>query len=270
MVMPRSENHCTARSRKAVQCSAFFDRQDLAVCDAAVRVDHAVHIVVADPLLAGAVARFPAVRAPSAATRDAAQFLRIDVHELTGPGSLDPPDDPTGWPIDLPKPVQAPPDQHPMHCRGVHPHDAGDACRSELAAPTQSLDPLLEPSERLVRTPVRTTRAIPQARIALRLPVRPPLIDRRPRHIHHLRDLTHRPAREHPFDKISTGKRSAWRSRDTATGASCGLVCAWYSHLLAEAPTHGGPVNNEDGQNKGGLTNLSPDRAAVPSLVGSI
>jgi hypothetical protein len=66
---------------------AFLVREDLAVRQAAVVIDHGVHVVVADPgsLLGSGRAHRAAVSLPAAANGDASDLLHIDVHQLPGP-----------------------------------------------------------------------------------------------------------------------------------------------------------------------------------------
>ena len=71
-------------TQEASAVLGVFDRQDLAIGNAAVRVDHAVHVVVTH-MLALAVTRLEAMRAPAATTRYPTELFRIDVHEFTRP-----------------------------------------------------------------------------------------------------------------------------------------------------------------------------------------
>ena len=173
----REPRHRAFEERTAVL--GVFDRQDLAVGDTAVGVDHPVHVVVTDTL-ALAVAGLEAIGAPATTTRDPTELLRIDVHELAGPAGFDPSDHATGRPVDPTQPVQLPPDQHSVHGRGVHFHNPGDAGRPELAVPAEPLDALLERHRRLVRAAMRAARTIMQAGVAFGPPPGPPFVDRRP------------------------------------------------------------------------------------------
>src|SRR3954470_3080800 len=117
-----------------------------------------------------------AVRPPAATIRDPTQLLDVDVDELTGPGRGDPSDHPPGGWIHRAELVQALTDQHPMHRRGMHLHDARDTRRPQLGLSAQPLDPPLNIAWCALRAPMRSARPIPQPGVSLRPPPPPPLV----------------------------------------------------------------------------------------------
>ena len=161
--MPWSANQATARSRNATQLAVFSSAGELAVGEAGVGVDGGVDVgVAAAALVAPPVRGAAAQLLVTAAVGDPGQLLHVDVDQLAATARLDPADHPPGRPVHPPQPVHAVADQDPMHRRGRHPDDPGQAGRTQPAGLAQRHDPPLDPGRGLMRTRPRPTRAIPE------------------------------------------------------------------------------------------------------------
>src|SRR5262249_14819578 len=104
-----------------------------------------------------------------------------------------------------------------------------------LRAP-QPRDPVFDAPGGLVRTRPWTARAIPEPGVALGAPAPPPLVDRRPRHIHLLGHITGGPADLHPLHQLtSRAQRQLGVSVIVQQGLPSRRVVSSYT------PTRGGP-----------------------------
>ena len=215
---------------------ALFVGEDLAVRDAGVAIDRGMHERVADlrPL------RLPAaMRAPAAAFGDPAQFLDVDVDELTGPGHDHPPDRRPCRPVEVIETVELMADQHAMHRRSMLTDDPRDPRRPLPGRDPQPDDASLHRRLRPVRAVVRSTRTVLEPRETFGLEASPP----------HIRAVA-----EMPIDAAAcaTGQPAAMRSqsRSRPSGVKGALRCtrslrcewvAWQLHTRPEASSIRGP-----------------------------
>src|SRR5207237_3931151 len=140
---------------------------DLAIREAAVRVDRGVDVVVSDTRLGVVYDVATAMHAPAAARWDTTEFLDVDVDELAGMVCVDPANHAPGRPVHPRKSVQAMATQDPMHRRRRHSNNAGNASWSKLATLTQRHDPLLHTNRGLVRASVRRAGSVLESGVAI-------------------------------------------------------------------------------------------------------
>ena len=127
-----------------------------------------------------------------------------------------------------------------MHRRRRQPHDRTDTRRPKLATLPQRNDSPLELRRGPMRTPMRAARSVRKTRFALRLPASPPLVRGRSGHVHLLSDHRNRLTGRDPSNELRTSPQ-----RQTSITVHKGLP-SWrassaVAHLLAEAPSTGGP-----------------------------
>src|SRR5437868_4495344 len=99
---------------------------------------------------------------PATTARDPPQLLRVDVHELAGPGHLEAAHGLAGHAVELIETVELRPDQHAMPGRGRHVDDPGDPCWPKPTMPAQTHDPAFPRRLGLIRRSTRPARATHQ------------------------------------------------------------------------------------------------------------
>jgi len=80
---------------------------------------------------------------PAAAGRDPAEFLDVDMDQLTGPGHDNAPDRFSGHTVEVIEPVEAMTHQDAVHRGGWHVDDAGDPSWAKSSTATQHHDAAL-------------------------------------------------------------------------------------------------------------------------------
>src|SRR5690606_4741924 len=173
---------------------------DLAVGQAGVVIDHGVDVVIADALLAVAVARVAAVGAPPATIGDLAQLLHIHVDQLPGPGPLvayggclGGADLLPGHRVQLAQIGHAGAAQHPRDGARGHTQLGGDPVRPAAVGAAAVHDPLGHRARCAPGAVVGAAGAVIQAVLALLVVAFEPIVGALARYTHRLGGVGHRP-----------------------------------------------------------------------------
>src|SRR5690625_3654297 len=173
---------------------------DLAVGQAGVVIDHGVDVVIADALLAVAVARGAAVGAPPAAVGDLAQLLHIHVDQLLGPasfvahgGGLGGADLLPAHRVQLAQIGHAGAAQHPRDRACGHTQLGGDPVRPAPMGAAAGHDPLGHLARCAPGAAVGAAGTVIQALFTLLVIALEPVVGALTRHAHRLGGVGHRP-----------------------------------------------------------------------------
>ena len=165
MVMPWLANHAWARSQNLGGGVFAFVGEQLGVGQPGVIIECGVQVVITDdgvaidPGCRGGPRVAPALGSsldsPPAAIRNLAEFLHVQVHQITGPGVLVTADHPTRRAVQPAQTGQAVAGQHAVHRRGVQPKQVADPGRPPPSGHPDLDDPPLGAGRGALRRTMR-------------------------------------------------------------------------------------------------------------------